>query len=151
VDDFRRAAPNDAATIRALTRAAYAKWIPVIGREPMPMAADYEVAVREHLIDLLISAGEVVGLVEMKPLADHLLIENVAVTPAMQGKGYGRALMARAEQIAVELGRFSIRLYTHHKYEENIRLYTSLGYAVDGREDIADGFKVHMSKRLPAR
>jgi GNAT superfamily N-acetyltransferase len=40
---FRRAAP--AATMRALARAAYARWIPVIGREPTPMTADYDRAV----------------------------------------------------------------------------------------------------------
>ena len=38
---LRRAGPDDAGAIRSLTRAAYAKWVPVIGREPMPMQADY--------------------------------------------------------------------------------------------------------------
>ncbi|HZY55656.1 MAG TPA: GNAT family N-acetyltransferase, partial [Reyranella sp.] len=37
---FRSAAPGDAAAIRALVRAAYAKWVPVLGREPRPMQAD---------------------------------------------------------------------------------------------------------------
>ena len=45
---LRRAAPPDAEAVRSLTRKAYAKWIPVIGREPKPMTADYEVAVRDH-------------------------------------------------------------------------------------------------------
>ena len=31
---LRRAAAADAAAVRALTREAYAKWVPVIGREP---------------------------------------------------------------------------------------------------------------------
>jgi hypothetical protein len=53
---IRRAGPADAADIRELVRSAYAKWIPVIGREPVPMAADYDQAVRENMVDLLFVA-----------------------------------------------------------------------------------------------
>ena len=49
---MRRATPADAATVRDLTRAAYAKWIPLIGREPKPMTVNYERAVVDHIIDL---------------------------------------------------------------------------------------------------
>lgn len=37
---MRTALPEDAIAIRALVRAAYARWVPVIGREPRPMQAD---------------------------------------------------------------------------------------------------------------
>lgn len=37
---IRRATTDDAPTVGLLTRAAYAKWVPVIGREPLPMKAD---------------------------------------------------------------------------------------------------------------
>jgi hypothetical protein len=50
--ELRRAVAADAAAVRALTRAAYAKWVPLIGREPKPMGADYEAAVLRHCIDL---------------------------------------------------------------------------------------------------
>ena len=40
-----RATKGDADAVRSLVRSAYAKWIPVIGREPKPMGADYEHAV----------------------------------------------------------------------------------------------------------
>ena len=32
---------DDAAAIRALTRQAYAPWVAVIGREPLPVTVDY--------------------------------------------------------------------------------------------------------------
>jgi ribosomal protein S18 acetylase RimI-like enzyme len=148
---LRRATPADAAAVRELTRAAYAKWVPVIGREPRPMAADYDVVVRDHLVDLLHSGGELVGLIEMAPAADHLLIVNVAVAPACQGRGHGHALMSHAEEVARSLGLIELRLYANGHFAENIQLYGRLGYGVD-REEMHPQFgaAVYMSKRLSA-
>ena len=144
--NIRRATPADAGTIRALTRAAYARWVPLIGREPKPMGADYDVAVRNHLIDLLEVGGELVGLVETIPAADYLLIENVAVAPAFQGRGYGRTLMAHAERLARSLGRSEMRLYTNKLFDANVRLYRRLGYQADREETFTGGVVVHMRK-----
>jgi hypothetical protein len=54
---LRPAAPMDAAAIRDIVRAAYAKWVPVIGREPLPMRADYDKAVAEHPFQLAVEDG----------------------------------------------------------------------------------------------
>lgn len=145
---IRRATPADAPAIRRLTRAAYAKWVPVIGREPKPMVADYAHAVRNHLFDLLDVGGELAALVETIPKTDHLLIENVAVFPAFQGQGHGRALIAHAERLAVSLGYGETRLYTNQLFAENVRLYRKLGYRLDREEAFDGGVLVHMSKPL---
>lgn len=145
---LRRAVPADAAAIRELTRAAYAKWVPIIGREPRPMMADYDVAVRDHLIDLLYADDRLVALVEMIPAADHLLIENVAVLPEGQGGGHGRRLLAHAEGLAASLGLPEVRLYTNKAFVENVQLYLRLGYQVDREEAFMNGVAVHMSKLL---
>jgi GNAT superfamily N-acetyltransferase len=110
------------------------------------MAADYDAAVRDHLIDLLHVGGEIVALVEMILAADHLLIENVAVAPAFQGHGYGRRLMAHAEALARSLGRGEVRLYTNKMFEANVRLYLRLGYEVDREDAFSGGVVVHMRK-----
>jgi ribosomal protein S18 acetylase RimI-like enzyme len=146
--ELRRAAAADAAAVRALTRAAYAKWVPLIGREPKPMQADYERAVREHRIDLALLGGALAGLIETIAEPDHLLIENVAVAPAFQGRGLGRRLMAHAEQLAAEQGQAELRLYTNARFEANVALYRRLGYRIDREEDSALGLTVYMSKRL---
>jgi ribosomal protein S18 acetylase RimI-like enzyme len=96
---IRRATPADVAAIRALTRAAYARWVPLIGREPLPMTADHERAVREHRIDLLCAGAGLLGLIETIERGDHLLIENLAVAPASQGQGHGRRLLDHAEGV----------------------------------------------------
>jgi ribosomal protein S18 acetylase RimI-like enzyme len=143
-----RATPADAAAVRDLTRAAYAKWVPVIGREPRPMTADYDAAVRDHMVDLLHLNGELTALIEMRPEADHLLIENVAVLPAYQGHGYGRALLVHAEELARSLGLEEVRLYTNGSFTDNVKLYKRVGYRVD-REEVHPqlGAAVYMSKR----
>jgi ribosomal protein S18 acetylase RimI-like enzyme len=146
--ELRRAVPADAAAVRALTREAYAKWVPLIGREPKPMQADYERAVREHRIDLLYCEGEFAALIETIPAADHLLVENVAVSPALQGRGLGRRLMAHAEALATLQGCAEVRLYTNRLFVANIELYWRLGYRIDREEQLSVGVAVHMSKRL---
>jgi ribosomal protein S18 acetylase RimI-like enzyme len=144
---IRRAGPADVQAVRDLVRAAYGKWVALIGREPLPMQADYELAVREHRIDLLILDGELAGLIETIQHADHLWIENVAVAPARQGEGFGRRLLAQAERQAREAGLDAVRLLTNAAFEANIALYKALGYAVERTEPIFDGTAVHMCKR----
>ena len=129
--EIRAAAPEDAAKIRDLTRAAYAKWAALIGREPQPMQADYDRAVREHSIDLLTVDGALVGLIETIVRPDHLWIENVAVAPDCQGRGYGRLLLAHAETHAVKAERGEIRLLTNAAFAANLALYAKLGYAIE--------------------
>lgn len=147
---LRRATPADAAAVRDLTRAAYAKWVPILGREPLPMTVDYDLAVRDHVVDMLYWDGELAALIEMCPEADHLLIVNVAVSPAFQGCGYGRALLAHAEELAGLLGLEELRLYTSAHLTENVKLYERVGYKVDREEEVTPhlGVFVYMSKRL---
>ena len=145
---LRRALPADAESVRELTCAAYAAWIPIIGREPLPMRADYERAVREHWIELLYSGETLAALIELVIEPDHLLVLNVAVEPAFQGQGHGNHLMRRAETIARELGQNELRLFTNKQFVRNIELYLRLGYSIDREEPFMNGFTVYMSKRL---
>lgn len=145
---IRKALPEDAAAVRVLTRAAYAKWVPVIGREPMPMLADYDRAVREHRIDLLTLDGTLAALIETVDKGDHLLIENLAVAPPFQGQGLGKRLLDHAEDLARDLGHAELRLYTNKRMDANIALYQRAFYRIDREVAFMNGFTVHMSKRL---
>ena len=144
--ELRRATSAEAGAVRALTRQAYAKWVPLIGREPKPMQADYDRAVREHRIDLAYRGDALAGLIETIAGSDHLLIENVAVAPSWQGRGIGRALMAHAEQLVAAMGCCELRLYTNQRFAENIALYLKLGYRIDCEETWPTGVAIHMSK-----
>jgi GNAT superfamily N-acetyltransferase len=144
--DLRLGVTSDEDAIRALTREAYAKWVLVIGREPRPMTADYAKALRENRFDLLFVDGQLAALVETIAEDDCLLIENLAVGPAWQGRGFGRRLMAQAERVAADLGFGKTRLYTNAMFIENVEYYERLGYQTDSEEAFPDGFVTHMSK-----
>jgi GNAT superfamily N-acetyltransferase len=149
--EIRPATPEDAASIRDLTRAAYAKWVALIGREPLPMQADYDRAVREHAIDLLNVDGALVGLIETIARPDHLWIENVAVAPDRQGRGYGRLLLTHVEKRAARSGRGQIRLMTNAAFAANLAFYRRVGYAIVGAEPFRGGTAVTMMKRVDAQ
>lgn len=145
---FRRAGREDAAIIREITHRAYEKWVPVIGRLPKPMTADYSQAVEAHIVDLLVDDdNRILGLIEIILGADHLLIENVAVDPTAQGRGYGKALVAHAEDMARHAGHGCVRLYTNKLFVANVALYARLGYTIDREEAFRGGLIVHMSKK----
>ena len=148
---IRQAGPADAPAVDALTQAAYAKWVPIIGRKPRPMLADYAEAVVDHRIDLVEIDGRLAALVELDQQPDHLLIVNLAVHPDYQGRGLGKHLLVHAESVAREAGLTELRLYTNKLMAVNIGLYQRHGYAVDREEAISTGgAAIYMSKRLPA-
>ena len=139
---------DDAAAIRDLVRAAYAKWVPIIGREPMPMQADYDVALAEHDFDLLVDSEVLVGVLETLHQPDHLWIENIAIHPDRQGQGYGRRLLKWAEKRAGIAGTGEIRLVTNGAFEANVALYKRVGYRIDRTEPFRGGTAVYMSKSV---
>lgn len=141
-----QAGPNDVNAIRSLTRQAYSKWVPVIERELLPTTADYAEAIKKHRFDLLYRNSELVALVETVSGQDYLLIENIAVSPLFQGRGFGRKLVSHAEKIAASLGHLKIKLYTNKLFAENIRFYRRLGYRIDREQEFKGGTAVHMSK-----
>jgi len=98
------------------------------------MRADYDEAGRRHRIDLAFLDGGLAALIETIDKGDHLVIENVAVAPAFQGRGLGRYLLTHAEQVATELGYTEVRLYTNKMFEANVRLYLAFGYCIDREE-----------------
>jgi ribosomal protein S18 acetylase RimI-like enzyme len=146
---LRPAEPADAAAIRDIVRAAYAKWVPVIGREPLPMRADYDKAVAEHSFDLAVEEDRIVGMIETMLADDHLWIENVCVAPLSQGRGIGRLLLLeQAERRAAGADRPELRLLTNGAFGANVSLYKRHGYAIDREEPFMNGVTVYMSKKL---
>ncbi len=147
---LRKAGPADVSAIAALTEAAYSGYILLIGRKPQPMLADYASMVVDHTIYLLNVGDELAGVLVLIDEPEALLIYSVAIHPDYQGRGYGRKLLALAEQQAIEAGYSSIRLYTNERFTYNLALYQWLGYQETGREPLLGSNLVHMRKILNA-
>jgi ribosomal protein S18 acetylase RimI-like enzyme len=143
---------TDQPRVETIVHEAYEGYIARIGQPPAPMTADYGRLIGAGLVHVLELDGQVAGLVVLIGAPDHLLVENVAVSPAFQGRGLGRALMAFAERAAAVGGLGEVRLYTNEKMTENLRFYPSLGYQETSRS-VEDGFaRVYFTKPVrPAR
>lgn len=145
---IRRAAQDEMQAVRALTRQAYQPWVAVLGREPLPMSADYNAAFLVHRFDVIDDGGRISALIETQPRADSLWIENIAVEPAAQGKGFGHVLLGHAEQLARDSALGRLTLYTNKLMEKNIAIYLARGYTIDKEEHAPHAIIVHMSKVL---
>lgn len=137
---------EDVTTIREFTRTAYEKWIPLIGREPLPMSANYEDTIETHRFDLFYHGRQLVALIETINNDEHLLIENVCVAPNQQRMGIGKTLLEHAESIARTEGYETIRLNTNSLFKGNVDLYLRHGYIIDWEKPMDRGTHVHMKK-----
>ncbi|MDX6751440.1 GNAT family N-acetyltransferase [Geminicoccaceae bacterium 1502E] len=145
---IRPALEDDLPRIVVIVRAAYARYLLRMDRLPGPMLDDYRARIAEGVVDIVEDGGTVAGIVVLLEKAGHLLLDNVAVDPAFQGRGLGRALLAHAEAEARRRGHTELRLYTHETMAENVELYRSLGYEETHRVE-EDGYRrVYMNKRL---
>lgn len=146
---IRPATGDDVADIEHIVKSAYSLYVSRIGREPAPMGVDYRRLVTEtDEVWVAVDDGAIVGLLVTIVESDHLLIENIAVAPHAQGRGYSRRLLAHAEQQARDHNLAELRLYTNAAMTENLTLYPHFGYVeVDRRTE--DGFdRVYFVKDL---
>jgi ribosomal protein S18 acetylase RimI-like enzyme len=146
--EIRSARPGDLAAVEAIVRSAYARYVPIIGREPGPMLDDYRALIEAGHVHVLSDEEGLRGVLVLIPEEQALLLDNVAISPDAQGRGHGRALIAFAERIARERGQGAIRLYTNEAMTENIALYRRLGFVETGRREEAGFRRVHMAKTL---
>jgi ribosomal protein S18 acetylase RimI-like enzyme len=146
---IRPAQPRDLAAAAVLVERAYSVYIPRIGRRPAPMDDDFSEQIRSGQMFVgEAESGEVLGLIVLVDGGDHLLVENVAVDPDHQRRGFGRALLSFAERRAESAGLPELRLYTNVAMTENVLFYPKLGYVETGRRTDAGFERIFFSKRL---
>ena len=145
---LRPARAADLPAVQALVARAYGHYVARIGKPPGPMLDDYAARIAEGAVSVLEEDGRLVGLLVLLPEADHLLLDNLAVDPAAQGRGHGRRLVAAAEAEAGRLGLPELRLYTHELMTENLAMYRRLGFVETHRAEQAGFARVFLRKRL---
>ncbi len=145
---LRRATVADANRVAALVDRAYGHYVARIGQKPYPMVVDYAEALATMRGFVVERDQRIVGLLLIEEGEGHMMVENVAVDPGLQGTGLGRALMELAEAEARRVQLPEMRLYTHQMMTENQVIYRRLGY-VEYDRCIVDGRpRVYMRKQL---
>jgi N-acetylglutamate synthase-like GNAT family acetyltransferase len=145
---IRLARAQEAGVVAAIVHAAYVVYLPRIGAKPGPMLDDYDELVAQRRVYVLEDDGEIEGLVVLIPEDKTMLLDNVAVRPEAQGKGYGNRLIAFAEDQARAAGYDSIRLFTHELMTENQGRYKFLGFVETHRGEEKGLKRVYMTKVL---
>ena len=136
---IRVAVPSDAARLAAIALAAYAKYVPRLGREPIPVRADYPAAIAAGQVVVIERDGAIQGYLVAWAEPDAYFLDNIAVDPAHAGKGLGRALIDHAAAEARRRRLPALRLHTNVTMTENIAMYERAGWTeYDRRGD--EGF-----------
>jgi GNAT superfamily N-acetyltransferase len=73
---------------------------------------------------------------------ERFKLEEIYVTQAVRGQGFGRLLLERAESLALEHGRKLVFLYVNRANTDSIATYQRNGYVIAKSEafDIGNGF-----------
>jgi len=145
---IRAATAADVSAITEIVDQAYRHYIARMGKPPGPMLDGYAARVLEGVVWVLEEGAVIAGITVLLPAMDYLLLDIIAVSPARQGSGLGRRLLAFTEAEALRLGYTEIRLYTHQTMVENQRLYASIGYEETERGTEAGYDRVFMRKQL---
>jgi GNAT superfamily N-acetyltransferase len=146
--EVRAASGGELAAVQRVVEAAYGPYQESIGVRPLPLDDDYAARLAAGQLWVLDGAAGLEGVLVLERRDGYLLVDNVAVDPALQHGGRGRRLLAFAEEQARRLGFGELRLYTNERMVENRRLYARLGYEEIARETIEGRHAVWMRKRL---
>ncbi|AKG37678.1 GCN5 family acetyltransferase [Paenibacillus durus ATCC 35681] len=133
---IREAVPKDALGVETLYRLLLPDHP---GVEVLPERLNQIAANPDSFLFVCEEDNRVIGTVHLHLCMDALsgnrpfgVIERVIVSPDMQGKGFGAALMRHAEQTAVERGALKIMLSSASRRGEAHLFYAALGYDGEG-------------------
>ncbi|MEM6670466.1 MAG: GNAT family N-acetyltransferase [Pseudomonadota bacterium] len=136
---MRPGASGDVDALARIVAEAFRPYEARMERKPAPMLTDFGEAVSDGSVWAAEHEGDIVGFVICYPVGDEMHLETVAVAPAHQGKGVGRALIEHAEIEARQRKLGTVALYTNVCMTENLGLYAVLGYEETERRT-EDGF-----------
>ncbi len=149
---IERATIADAAEILALIKRAFAPVAEQYESPELPPLTEtlgsFRARFRDHIVLKAVEHGRIVGTIQGVARDDTCFVERLAVDPACQGRGIGRALARRIEELFPHVARFE--LFTGHASAETLSLYHSLGYREIRRERVSPRLSlVYLEKPRP--
>ncbi len=110
------------------------------------MLDDYARVIEQPGVTVAEQDGKIVGVLVLIKTETRMLLDNVAVHPAQQGKGLGQRLIELAESETQTHGYKQLDLYTHQCMTENIEMYKAMGYVETERKSVRGYDHVYMRK-----
>jgi len=145
--EIRHARPDDAPLLSAIASAAYAVYLPLMDKEPAPMLADYARHISQDMVFVLVEDDALCGFAVITRAQNRYWLDNIAVMPGQQGRGYGAQLIRACEQFLAPLTD-SYHLYTNICMADNIAWYRRIGFVQTDRRKI-DGYdRLYFEKDL---
>lgn len=114
------------------------------------MLENYSSVIQRHDACVLELDGELIGVLVLASKEQGLTLNNLAVHPDFQGRGFGGRLLDYAESRARALGYGELTLYTHECMAENLAIYARRGYVETDRRTESGYHRVYMRKQLGA-
>ncbi|MFO1040054.1 MAG: hypothetical protein U1E45_24695 [Geminicoccaceae bacterium] len=108
---IRPALVMDAGAIRDLALQMFEPFRAAAGRGPLATVEDYEQAIMDDIVDLLVLHGALRGFIWLKPYPAHIQVEGYVFRASRWYRDLGQYLVARADAVAHALGRPEVKVW----------------------------------------
>ena len=146
---FRKAVPAERDDVERILWSAFTPYVRDLGREITEHHYRFlAAAIEGGNVYLAVDGERLVGVAATERRGSSLYIDRLGVTPARQGTGLGRWLLARIEEVARASGAQSLSLETAEMATGNIRLYRRHGFEIVSRGLPSHGMDPHMRVQM---
>lgn len=145
---IRSALAGDIPILRSIAEDAYGPYVSLIGRRPIPMDADFKNHIEAQEIYVAELDLQVAGFIVTYEKETSQFIENIAVSPKIQGSGVGKFLMSFAKEKAQLNSKSAVTLFTNDKMTASFEFYISLGFIETERKSEHGFDRIYLEKRL---
>jgi len=140
---IRAARPDEAEAIVALIQRAFGEYRGKLRPESgalLETAETLRAAMKTGTLLVAERSGRILGCVSVRRKEDHAYAARLAVEPMERRIGVARALMARAEALARQMGADRLRVDVRLKLRDNPAFFRALGFK-EGAERCHPGFR----------
>lgn len=140
---IRAARPDEAEAIVALIQRAFGEYRGKLRPESgalLETAETLRAAMKTGTLLVAERSGRILGCVSVRRKDGHVYAGRLAVEPMERRIGVARALMARAEALARQMGADRLRVDVRLKLRDNRAFFRALGFK-EGAERCHPGFR----------
>ena len=148
---IRLAMTTDVPAIKLIARKSFERYVPLIGKPPAPMNANFSGHILKDTVFIAQSEkkqGSVLGYAIVLQRDGEWLLDNIAVSPEAQGRGVGSALIAACKTFLQKRGVQRYHLNTDEAMEQNLTRNPEIGFVEMARR-LEDGFsRIYFIKEM---